>query len=81
MAHNPYLKPPRGIRAQNLGDGVGMPSAGNCKLCGVWESELNKDGYCNDEKCKRGRMLLKWAEGKAVIYNEYGNGKIKIIKR
>jgi hypothetical protein len=77
---NPYLKPPIGIRAQNLGNGVGMPRAGNCKCCGEWESELNKEGMCNDEKCKRGRMLLRWAKGEVVIYTEVGNN-INIMKR
>lgn len=81
MSYNPYFKPPLGLRAQNLSSGVGMPRQGNCKLCGEWESELNREGYCNDEKCRRGRALLKWAEGKAVIYTESGNGRIRILKR
>ena len=79
--YNPYLKPSGTIRAQNLGSGVGCPRAGNCKLCGEYESELTKDGYCRDEKCKRGRLLLKWAEGKAVIYTEDGTGRYKLLKR
>jgi hypothetical protein len=79
--YNPYLKPQGTIRAQNLGNGVGTPRAGNCKLCGEWESELNKDGYCADEKCKRGRLLLRWAERKVVIYTEDGNGRYKLLKR
>jgi len=67
MAYNPYSKPSPFIRAQNLGEGVKCPNSGCCKLCGEWESELNHEGYCNDEKCKRGRMLLKLAEGKITI--------------
>ena len=81
MAYNRFLKPSGTIRAQNLGAGGGMPRAGNCKLCGEWESELDKSGFCADEKCKRGRLLLKWAEGKVVIYTEDGAGRYKLLKR
>ena len=80
MPYNPYLKPPRGIRAQNLGNGIGMPRSGNCKYCNEWESELI-DGYCKDNKCKRVRQLIAFSEGKAVIYYDgLGENRIRIFK-
>jgi hypothetical protein len=73
------------IKAQNLSSGVPMENAGNCKLCGQWESDLTKEGYCRDEECKRGRELLKVAAGQAVYADERGvwalvEGVVKRVK-
>ena len=63
---------PDGIKTQNLGNGIGEPNAGQCKCCGEWETDLSKEGYCRDEKCKRGRQLLKLAAGQAVFGDDKG---------
>lgn len=64
-----------GIRAQNLGLGVPMPNAGVCPMCGNWDSELNKDGYCRDEECRRGRQLIAYAQGSALLWVDNGESK------
>lgn len=70
---------PAPMKTQNLGRGIPAPDSGNCKFCNEWESELTKHGFCRDEKCVRGRQLVMWSEGKAIIYFDNGDNSIKKV--
>lgn len=41
------------LKAQNLGEGVANPHAGECQYCGAWHSDLPKSGYCNSHCAQR----------------------------
>lgn len=76
----------KGLKAQNLGEGVSAPDSGNCGICGEWESEL-KNGLCPD--CRNPDNVVKRIkreirQGKAqglVYYEDMGKPGIQIKRK
>ncbi len=60
------LKPPSFKPAWNSAfmqdDGID----GVCGFCNRWTAELGKDRMCREEDCRKGRMLVALAEGRAA---------------
>jgi len=76
-----FVPPGKGIKAQNLGEGVKCERSGCCKGCGEWDSDLSKDGYCRDDSCKHQRHLLALAQGKAVIYYDGLGTTVRVFSK
>jgi hypothetical protein len=62
------------VKAQDLSEGVGMPDAGNCSVCGEWESELAW-GWCTDcrtpeARIQRAKEAIKQGERQGLVYVE-----------